>query len=282
MAIAGSKSHLRVAFLLLDSRKHRSINVRFIWICDSVLNWYARRDREKASLEREMSAIFKIFLGVVAALVINPMAIGAEAFKCKGPKGETVFSDTPCGDGKTIELKEVPTVEITPVQPLAPLPASKKSTMERYDISFSSPAPDAVLRDNEGSLNVAINIKPALGPDSHIQLKVNGSPHGGPGRQTSWQLSDLERGVHTLQVEVLNHKGSVVASAQTSFTLHKASANHPGLSSNSPAQALGINRPLAPIPGDPGFVENGREPGHEWVTPKDANEPKPLRGGPRK
>ena len=228
-----------------------------------------------------MSAMFKVLLAGVAALLIHPMAIGAEAFKCKGPKGETVFSDTPCGDGKTIELKEVPTVEVTPVQPLAPLPASKKATAVRYEIAFSSPAPDAVLRDNQGSVSVAVNISPALGPDNLIQFIVDGQKQGPASRETSWQLSDLERGVHTVQVEVLNDKGSVVASAQSSFTLHKASAKHPGLSANNPAQALGVNMQLAPMPGDPGFVENAREPGHEWKASNTGKETKPAKGGPR-
>lgn len=212
-------------------------------------------------------------------LLVPLSAYAAEAYKCKGPKGETIFSDTPCGDGKTIELREVPTYESQPVPSLPPLPAKKKAADQGYQLSFSKPAPDAVLRDNLGRVEVELNLKPGLGPDDFVLLKLDGEPVGKQGRQTSWSLEGVERGMHTLTAEILNQDGKLLIAATTSFVLHQASANF----------GARLERELKPgqlpaMPGDPNYVERSLEPGHEWAEPSSKDkQPAPIRvGGPRK
>lgn len=221
--------------------------------------------------------IWLCLITLPATLPITGMA--AEAYKCKGPKGETVFSDTPCGDGKTIELKEVPTYQAAPVPDLPPLPAKKKAKADSYQLSFAAPAPDAVLRDNEGKVNVEVSLKPGLGPDDFIQLKLDGELVGKKGRQTSWSLTGVVRGVHNLTVEVLDQNDKVLTSATTSFVLHQASANF-GARIETPTKG-GLGK-LAPMPGDKDFVEPSREPGHEWAPSTDKDKKAARAGSPRR
>ena len=214
------------------------------------------------------------------SLLLLPLSgHAAEAYKCKGPKGETIFSDTPCGDGKAIELKEVPTYEQAPIPDLPPLPSKKKSADQGYQLMFAKPEPDAVLRDNLGRVEVALNLKPGLGPDDFVLLKLDGEPVGEKGRKTTWSLEGVERGMHTLTAEILSQDGKVLTSASTSFMLHQASAN------------IGARLRQEPKPGqpllsldDPKTINVGREPGHEWAEPADKDKkPAPTRtAGPRK
>ncbi len=198
-------------------------------------------------------------LGVWLAVAADGSA-GAEGqlYKCKGSKGETVYSDQPCPGGEPLPMKETPTFQALP-PPTLPAPVSKsapKAPTINYQLAITKPAPDEVLRDNEGNVAVAGTVSPQLGDDHKVRLLLDGQPTGQPGNQTSWDLTNLDRGEHTVAIEVFNTKTgkSVQASPSVKFMLFRTSGNNrnPGLGTNGEQmQPYWPSMTAAAQPGDP-------------------------------
>ncbi|MFN4290995.1 MAG: DUF4124 domain-containing protein [Permianibacter sp.] len=202
-----------------------------------------------------------------------------ELYKCKGENGETVFSDQPCPGGETLPMRETPTyaAPATPKLPVGETAAtSKKKPEQTYQVQITEPAVDAVLRDNEGKVSVSASIAPSLDEDHRVQLLLDGSVVGLPGRASSWELTDVERGEHSVRVEVIHKAGKLLGSAQSKFMLFRASANHnPDGAGNLQIRA----------------TSNGYLQQVHWPQLQDARQPgdpvpttptKPVTNGPRK
>lgn len=220
-----------------------------------------------------------VWLVIAAAASVN--ATG-ELYKCKGDNGETVFSDQPCNGGETLPMRETPTYA-PPPKPVLPTGsgetvANKKKAVVNYQVQLSEPAADAVIRDNEGKVNVEVGISPRLDEDHRVRLLLDGTPVGTPGLATSWALADVERGEHTLVVEVV-HKDSGKAfgnSGARKFMLFRTSVND--------ATPSGDN--LSVVPSRNGLVQQANwpqlKPTPQPGDPAPAVPTKPNSNGPRK
>ncbi len=153
--------------------------------------------------------------------------VAAEAYKCKGSKGEVVFSDQPCKDGEKIELKPVQTYTPAPM-PAAPAPTAADKPARKaqayQQVMITAPLANQEIRDNEGKITVSVALKPALQEGHQLRLLVDGQAKGPAAAVTSWELADVERGEHTVIVEVLDETGRHVASSDpVSFAVHRRS-----------------------------------------------------------
>ena len=202
-----------------------------------------------------------------------------ELYKCKGENGETVFSDQPCPGGETLPMRETPTYAPppTPALPRA-TDAEEKEKAVQYVVEIVEPAADAVLRDNEGRVSVSASVKPALGPALQARLLLDGSPTGDVDGGTSWQLENVERGEHSVVVEIIHGRSDKVLarSASRAFVLFRASANqNPNGAGNLQLKET-----------NSGYVQQV-----QWPQLQDARQPgdpvpttptKPVTNGPRK
>lgn len=169
---------------------------------------------------------------LLLASVVAP-AEGAEAFKCKGSKGEVVFSDQPCKDGEKIELKPVQTYTPAPLPQVSERPpeaagkAGKAPAAKAagYDqILITAPLANEEIRDNAGTVTVSVALKPSLQDGHRLRLLFDGKEVAAPGGSQSWDLQDVERGEHTVQVEVLDQAGKRLQSSDTvKFAVHRRS-----------------------------------------------------------
>ena len=208
-----------------------------------------------------------------------PGHTAGELYKCKGENGETVFSDQPCPGGETLPMRETPTYA-PPAAPKLPVgensAAAKKKPDQTYQVQITEPAIDAVIRDNEGKVSVSASIQPSLDEDHRVQLLLDGAVVGSPGRASTWELADVERGEHNIRVEVIHKAGKLLGSAQGKFMLFRASANqNPDGAGNLQVRAT-----------DNGYLQRV-----QWPQLQDAGQPgdppattptKPVSTGPRK
>jgi hypothetical protein len=100
----------------------------------------------------------------------------------------------------------------------------------RPAISILSPAPEQTVHDNEGRVPVSVAVTPpnAFETGHSVRVSLDGRGHGAPQRTTSFTVEGVERGEHTLQVELLDAGGRVVAvSAPVKFYLWQASRLFP-------------------------------------------------------
>ena len=99
-----------------------------------------------------------------------------------------------------------------------------------YDtISIVAPKQDATVYDNQGTVDVSVEASPALRSDrgDHIALLLDGKVVAS-GADARHRLTDVDRGTHTLQAQVIAADGTLLlVSSETRFHMWRASRLSP-------------------------------------------------------
>lgn len=159
------------------------------------------------------------------ALVAAPPA-GAKIYKWVLPDGTITYSDRPQEKGAK-EMKLPPLQTYTPPPTPAPAPGpgtDKDKPATGYEVvKVVSPQPDEVIRDNGGTVNVRLELKPSLRDGHQVEILLDGKAIGS-GASTSASVSNVNRGQHTVSAVVKDAEGKTVASAPgVTFHLKRAS-----------------------------------------------------------
>ena len=97
-----------------------------------------------------------------------------------------------------------------------------------YNVAIVQPANEETVHDNQGNVAVQVAVSPGLAPGDRIVLVLDGRPV----RQqtgTTFALSGVERGAHTLQAQVVDANGATLAaSPPVAFHMWQASRLFPG------------------------------------------------------
>jgi len=152
-------------------------------------------------------------------------------------QGTTHFSDQPRSGATIVELNTLQPIKPEPHKRLPTTPSSNtppyntettefqdtQTTQAAATIRLLSPLDQQTLRDNEGMISVSVATNQKLGKDHSTQLLLDGTQYGQPQTQLNWRLSNIDRGSHTLQAQILNN-GKVIASSEViTVYLHRAS-----------------------------------------------------------
>ena len=168
-----------------------------------------------------------------ALLLAAPFAAhAAKIYKWTDAQGNVIYTDTPLPGA--VELH-------TPTEPagVVPVPPGERTEPKEraagpaaaYDaLTVMAPADGEVLQNTEGWVDVSLSIAPALRvADGHaFRLRLDGQTLDAryPGGKIA--LSNIPRGEHTLEAEVVDRAGAVlVTSAAVDFSMHQASAETP-------------------------------------------------------
>ncbi|MFJ3052164.1 MULTISPECIES: DUF4124 domain-containing protein [Pseudomonas nitroreducens/multiresinivorans group] len=171
---------------------------------------------------------------LTALLLAAALPASAQIYKYTDANGKTVFTNQPPTnvDAKPVELP--PTNTVGPQAPAVPVDSgSQNQATGAYAILALSNLPDdESLRQNNGTFLVNVVVQPALAPDHQLQLLLDGQPYGAPTSSTSIGLQNIDRGDHTLAVQVLQGSRVIQASSPVSFTLQRISTNSPARKAN--------------------------------------------------
>jgi len=169
--------------------------------------------------------ILTSILGLLA--MSGPLA--AATYKWVDKDGSVHYSDQPQPGAEVIHVDTTPPGSVvTPAAraPAAAAPAGKPFTYA--SCAVSSPSQDQVFF-NTRSVNVSLNVMPALQPDHTIVVKVNGGKVAWPAGSTSYLLQDLSRGSFSVNAQVLNEKGVAVCNGPSvTFHIRQPSMLTPG------------------------------------------------------
>lgn len=178
----------------------------------------------------------------------------ATIYKWVDEQGNVSYSDTPHAGAQQLDLPsqtEMPETQIgeqpkTQSQEQSPV----ADAMIQYQISLSAPLQEATIWTGNGDVEVQASVDPAPQSDMKYQFLVDGKPYL-PQPQTSSYvtLTNVDRGTHELQVQLLNAQDKVIA---TSNPPVKVYVHRPSLL-NQPArqQPLPLNSPLLPLSNTP-------------------------------
>lgn len=176
-------------------------------------------------------------LQIALVLLLAAADVAAAVYKWTKPDGSVIYSDRPPAENAT--PAELPPVqEITIVPPPADETATdgdaqaaeedRGSRESAYtQLTITSPQDQSVLRGNAGDVSVSIDLKPGLRSGDKLAIILDGHQIG-QGAGTSINLSNVDRGTHTLQVAVKNSDGStLIQSSPVTFTVQRTSLLQP-------------------------------------------------------
>ena len=156
-------------------------------------------------------------IGFIALLVAG--VVFAQAYKWTDEDGVVHYSDRPHPGAEIVQLPE----QHSSPRAIRPAPTVQRPT--RYGASkdqaetpaqpfsyqtleITTPAAEQTLWNIEGVLNVTLNLQPALQPGHSVRAYFDGTPQQVSG--TSFQIQEVYRGVHNLQVEVIDETGKLM------------------------------------------------------------------------
>lgn len=163
----------------------------------------------------------RTILGLAAILVAG--AAMAQAYRWVDENGVVHYSDRPEPGAEQIVLPEPNTVSVPrrerPLRQAAAAEDADEDGEEQSDpvnyslLEIASPKPEETLWNIEGVLNVSLNVQPALQPGHQVRVYFDGEPRIVSG--TSFQIEEVWRGVHNIQVEILDGTGKMLIRSRT-------------------------------------------------------------------
>lgn len=92
-------------------------------------------------------------------------------------------------------------------------------------LTFSSPQSEQTLWNIGGTLEISLNLQPALRPDDRVRIYFDGEPQLVDALQ--FEMTEVWRGEHNLQAEVLDSTGALmIRSEPLRFFVQQTSVNN--------------------------------------------------------
>jgi hypothetical protein len=170
---------------------------------------------------------------LLLALVTGPVL--ADVYKTVTETGEIIYSDTPTPGAERIHLPELPTYTPPPLPRFTPSPAKQPVKSLYNSMTFTEPAEDATVRDNQGVVQIRIELAPPLMTrlGHKVQFYLDNKPHGIPVESTAIGFSNIDRGTHSVSAYVVDKDENPMMSAPAvSFHMHRESINNPNNPNN--------------------------------------------------
>lgn len=166
-------------------------------------------------------------------LCILSLTASAQIYQYTDAKGNTVFTDQPPEGIAAKSINLAPTNSLPMAAPQnsnAPLADPSVSAELPYKTLEVRGLPSAeALRANNGNFSVSVELAPRLAQGHTLRLLVDGKPYGQATAQLSLPVSNLERGEHSLAVEVLNAEQVIQQSLTHTFSVQRVNTQSPAL-----------------------------------------------------
>lgn len=159
-------------------------------------------------------------------LLLLPLAfpVVAQIYKYTDADGHTGYSNQP-PEGVKAQPVELPPLNRVGPQAV-PEPTGQTTTNEQprhtYEVLelVGLPTTEA-LRANNGTFTVNVLIKPRLQPPHLFRLVLDDQPYGQPGNVPTLQLVNIDRGQHSLAVQVIEGETVIQQSPSVTFTVQR-------------------------------------------------------------
>jgi hypothetical protein len=160
----------------------------------------------------------------------------AEVYKWMDEDGNVHYSDrSPEEDSEPLELPKgvyytPPALVAGSEQDEAPVPAKRPVGYETLVIT--KPAMNETVYSNQGLVTVQLSVEPALASGHEFKFTFDGRPLQERYTDTTVVLNNIERGSHTLKVQVMDGETVVETSKSVVFHLRKESIYDPNSGSS--------------------------------------------------
>ena len=162
-------------------------------------------------------------------LLLIALPAAAQIYKYTDSNGNTAFTNQP-PDGIKAEVIELPPLNSVetpkPSSPVQSPPSESRPSASRPEAAYQVleltdlPAGEA-LRANNGTFTVNVLIKPRLQGPHLFRLLLDDQPYGQPSNVPILQLVNIDRGTHSLAVQVIDGENIVQQSPTVTFTVQR-------------------------------------------------------------
>ncbi|UVE18214.1 DUF4124 domain-containing protein [Pseudomonas sp. LS44] len=168
---------------------------------------------------------------LVAGLILAmTLPVSAQIYKYTDAKGNTVYTNQPPdgANSKPVELPPTNTVEMQkPTTSADTNPAAQAKQAAYRMLRLINIPNDDALRANNGTFSVDVELQPQLQSGHLLRLLLDGQPYGVPSPVPRLQLVNIDRGEHSLAVEILSGDQSIQISNTETFTVQRVNTSSP-------------------------------------------------------
>ncbi len=158
-----------------------------------------------------------LILTLSASAFISSAAFATNIYSWTDENGIVHFSDKPTEQGTKIQL---PTTH-TPSN-LTTSTQSEPPSLPHPFVRLLSPLNEETLRQNEGRITIQAITNRELIDGHQLRLKLNGQVQKSTQTQLQWTLDNIDRGEHTLQLQLLDQRKVIAFSKSITVYLHRA------------------------------------------------------------
>ncbi|MFW0753139.1 DUF4124 domain-containing protein [Pseudomonas sp. H11T01] len=164
--------------------------------------------------------------GFLFIFLLIALPAAAQIYKYTDAAGNTAYSNQP-PDGAKAQPVELPPLNSVqrqpPSKPAPPVEAgSREQPRSAYEVLELTGLPsEEALRANNGTFTVDVLLQPRLQGGHRLRLLLDGQPYGQPSNVPRLQLVDIDRGEHSLAVQVLDGDSVVQQSPTATFTVQR-------------------------------------------------------------
>ncbi|MCG7496760.1 DUF4124 domain-containing protein [Vibrio sp. Of7-15] len=171
-------------------------------------------------------------------LLLSPNAVANKIYTWLDADNVRHFSDSP--PAEHIPKDELTMPELPSMTPVAPPAHNASANVMNNDarpasvplapqkVTFTNITNQQTIRSNQGNITIKAELARKAQIGEQLQLLLNNSPYNAPQTQTQWQLKNIDRGTHTLQIQVVNSGKVIALSDPMTVHLHRASRNNRG------------------------------------------------------
>ena len=162
--------------------------------------------------------------GFLLMLLLIALPAAAQIYKYTDAAGNTAYSNQPPDGVKAQPVELPPLNSIERQTPPAPPAEATSHDQPRsaYEVLELTNLPTTeALRANNGSFTVNVLIKPRLQGPHLFRLLLDEQPYGQPSNVPILQLVNIDRGLHSLAVQVIDGEDIVQQSPTVTFTVQR-------------------------------------------------------------
>ncbi|WP_394127347.1 DUF4124 domain-containing protein [Vibrio hepatarius] len=164
------------------------------------------------------------FLGVIA-LLFSTLSNSQTIYTWTDQDGTLHFDDAP--NHSQAQAVELPNLDqpappqLDPPQQVAtqqPQLQTQAAETKPLSVTITAPSNGEALRSNNGAIAVQAVLSRHLIAGEQLQLTLNGEKYGAATTSPNWQLKNIDRGSHSLVIQVVRG-GKLIASSKA-ITVH--------------------------------------------------------------
>jgi hypothetical protein len=163
----------------------------------------------------------------VLLLLITMPVLAATVWKWRDANGVVHYSDQPVPGAEQVSIQSSSTFSPAPLQgrPASSQTSSAAANVAYTNVEIWKPNAEETIANTVGLVGVGVRVEPQLAAGHHLALYMDGRlVPGFPAQGTEYELSEVERGAHTLVLAVIDAKGSqVITSSPVQFYIRQPS-----------------------------------------------------------